>query len=740
VYLLKSAPITAFRGWRLTCSTSVLDRCLLLSRTAGQSVQGQLLTHFGLRENAFGVTPDPRYLFLSQTHGEALASLVNGIDCDFGFQVLVAQPGMGKTTLLFNFLERFRTTAHTAFLFQPQPNPCELLQSVLFELGTNSEETSLRKLSEQLNQVLTQASRDRRRVIVVFDEAQNLDFSVLEALRQLSNFETASAKLMQIVLAGQPQLAKRLALPEQEQLMQRISSFGRLSPLALHETKAYIEHRLETAGYRGADLFTPGAIRNIWEQSRGIPRNINKLCFSAMLLAFAEQGKFIDERIAGDAARDLDLNSVLADLYQMEPSGALASGNGDAQPAAMHPIEVRPIEARPIEARPIQARPIEVRPITESKLPGSDSARTATTEPAAVPVTLSLLKDAGASASSIKVDPARQEQKIVATGNAIPQDKMPAAAPTLVAARATATPDVKTAAVINAPTSSNKLPQPTASKPVQSSPAPAGRGNRNTNQGKNSPPKTVVEPVRPERATAPVAAPLQKKNAGEKRSDSRIWWAKALSLTALTAVLAFALSEQFSSPRAGQVEANGAGGSAALGQGSAGSGDSAPSEGTTDTPEARPKNRSAASRNSSDADSNDDVTVRKFPTDADVASESSGGSQKLETIFFEQDSAMIGAQYGASLRRIAETLAKNPGTSAILEGHTDNSGEESYNLDLSSRRAIAVRNALVDEMQVSTTRLAAIGAGAASPVQPNSSAAGRAYNRRVVVRLTRLSD
>lgn len=729
MYLLKSAPIAAFRGWRLTCNTYVLDRCLLLSRTAGHSVQGQLLTHFGLRENAFGVTPDPRFLFLSQTHGEALASLVNGIDCDFGFQVLVAQPGMGKTTLLFNFLERFRSKAHTAFLFQPQPNPCELLQSVLFELGINSEETSLRKLSEQLNQVLTQASRERRRVIVVFDEAQNLDFSVLEALRQLSNFETASTKLMQIVLAGQPQLAKRLALPEQEQLMQRISAFGRLSPLALHETKAYIEHRLEMAGYQGAELFTQGAIRSIWEQSRGIPRNINKLCFTAMLLAFAEHGKSIDERIVGEAARDLDLNSVLADLYQMEPSGALTAGNGEARPVTMHPIEARPIEVHPIEARPI----------TKTNLPGSDSARAATTEPAAVPINLSLSKDAAASASGIQVDSARQEQKIMSAGNDIPKDKPPATAPTLVAAQAAVPPDVKTAAVINAPASSSKSPQPTASKPIQSSPAPAGRGNRNINQGKNSPPKTVVEPVRPERATALAAAPLQKKNAGEKRSDSRIWWAKALSLTALTAVLAFALSEQFSSSRPGQVEANGAGGSA-VAQGSSGSADSAPSEGTTDRPEAQPKNRPAAVRSSSNEDSNDDVTVRKFLTGSDAASESSGGNQKLETIFFEQNSAMIGSQYGPFLRRIADALAKNPGASAILEGHTDSSGEESYNLDLSSRRAIAVRNALVDEMQVPITRLASIGAGAGSPVQPNSSAAGRAYNRRVEVRLTRLSD
>src|SRR6266481_9386389 len=182
------------------------------------SVDDLILRHFSLRENPFGVTPDPRFLFMSHTHREALASLVNGIECGFGFQVLVAQPGMGKTTLLFDFLEGFRATAHTAFLFQPQLEPHELLQSLLYELGAGSEDTSVRKLSEQINQLLGRAAEERKRVIVVVDEAQNLDFAVLETLRQLSNFETAHAKLMQIVLAGQPQLVKKLAAPEQEQL------------------------------------------------------------------------------------------------------------------------------------------------------------------------------------------------------------------------------------------------------------------------------------------------------------------------------------------------------------------------------------------------------------------------------------------------------------------------------------------------------------------------------------------
>jgi general secretion pathway protein A len=699
------------------------------------SVQGQLVGHFGLRENAFGVTPDPRFLFLSQTHREALASLVNGIDCDFGFQVLVAQPGMGKTTLLFNFLERFRTTAHTAFLFQPQPNPCELLQSVLLELGTNSEETSLRKLSEQLNQVLTRAAQERKRVIVVLDEAQNLDFAVLEALRQLSNFETASTKLMQIVLAGQPQLAKRLALPEQEQLLQRISAFGRLSPLAINETKAYIDHRLATAGYPGADLFTLGAVRNIWDHSRGVPRTINTLCFNAMLLAFAEHARSIDGRIVEEAARDLDLNSVLADVYQMEPSAAISGGNR------------------------------EVQPIRETNLPETDGAGAGVIAQAAV-VPGNISRDAEATASAAHsrsgnpsgagekvppalvvarahISPAPEEQKIVPAGKSAPLAEAPAAAaPPLGTARARVTPLDMKAAIVEAAAKPGKAPQLYTSTPIHSSPAAAFRGDRTVNPGKDSPPKTV--PVRPERETALATALLQKKKVAEKRSESRIWWPKALALTVITGILAFVLGQEFSSQRPGRVEANGAGGSALV-QSSSGSGSSVPNEipaSPIDTPSPPPKNTAADSRGARNADFNEvnDVTVRKFPTDSDAATESSGKTQKLETIFFDQDSAVIGSQYGPFLHRIADALAKNPGASAILEGHTDDTGPESYNLELSSRRAIEVRNALVDELHVSTTRLAAIGAGTAAPVQPNSSAAGRAYNRRVEVRLVHLGE
>jgi type II secretory pathway predicted ATPase ExeA/outer membrane protein OmpA-like peptidoglycan-associated protein len=700
------------------------DMCPLRS-AAEYSVQGQLVGHFGLRENPFGVTPDPRFLFLSQTHREALASLVNGIDCDFGFQILVAQPGMGKTTLLFNFLERFRGTAHTAFLFQPQPNPVELLQSVLLELGTNSEETSLRKLSEQLNQVLTRAAGERKRVIVVLDEAQNLDFSVLEALRQLSNFETASSKLMQIVLAGQPQLAKRLVLPEQEQLMQRISSFGRLSPLALTETQAYIEHRLATAGYQGPHLFTQGAIRSIWDHSRGVPRNINKLCFNAMLLAFAEHARSIDTRIIEEANRDLDLNNVLADLYQMDASRTINQ-------RGVLPIR----DKNPSEARGA-GESVSAQPAAEGGILMDAGAVASVAQPGTQDAVGAVEKVSHAPAAAANVAPPAEEQKIAPPAKPITLAEVrPIAPPPPVAAR----PAEKPAATVTAPANSGKAPQLPASKPTQSSPPAAARSNQQANQSKSLPPKKVQEPVRQEKEKTVAAAALNKKQMAAKRSESRVWWAKALALTAMTGILAFVLGEQFSAQRPGQVEANGAGG-----PGLAQSGSGTTSEGpasASDTSSGQAKNASADTRRAHNTDSSeaDDVTVRKFPTTSDAGSESSGNTQKMETILFDQDSVVIGSQYGASLRRVANALAENPGATAILEGHTDATGPEGYNQELSSRRAIEVRNALVDELHVSTSRLTAVGAGAAAPAQPNSSAAGRAYNRRVEVRLVHLGE
>ncbi len=715
------------------------------------SVQNQLFVHFGLRENPFGGTPDPRFLFHSETHREALASLINGIDFEFGFQMLVAQPGMGKTTLLFNFLERFRAAAYTAFLFQPQPEPCELLQSLLFELGESSEDTSVRKLSEQLNQLLGRAAAEHKRVIVVVDEAQNLDFAVLETVRQLSNFETPQAKLMQIVLAGQPQLVKKLAAPEQEQLRQRISSIARLRPLTLGETRAYINHRLRIAGYRETDLFTPGAVRNIWENGKGVPRNINTLCFNAMLLASAGNQKSIDETILEEAARDLDMSSVLADMYRMEPSIVVSQPN-----SKVHPI--RETIFSPTE----NAAPVNLAAAQDSLSPKAKIA------PAATPscegkisgpsenIPLALVE------AIMRINQTLEEQKALLAAQSVtsaasppatvpvPAATVSAAGPPLVQLEQGPGEDLKV---------SGQAPQPPPSAPGPEAAAPI-LSDSLVGMKKESPPKpetslaseqktATVKPSQPEKITVeksvlPEVQIVRRDHPVAQKPPARVRsWMKPLALAAVACVLIIALVEAL--PRQDPAQANaGEPGRSTSEEIDSASGHSAVSGSPTSPKDApiRPSQGTAVAHATRKAGSDDfnDVTVRKFPAEPVVKPGTSTDLQASQNIFFDQDSAVIAEQYRLALQQVADALAKDPEATAILEGHTDDSGPEYYNLDLSSRRAMAVREALVNDFNVPGTRLTTIGSGSAAPVQPNSSADGRARNRCVSVRLVRLRE
>ena len=271
------------------------------------------LDFYGLREEPFGVTPDSRFLYLSPEHREALASLYYGIEAGRGFLALIAVPGMGKTTLLFHLLERFRSTARTAFLFQTQCNSREFMRFLLTELGCESgvgQDPVL--MHDEFNRLLLQEARAGRRCIVIVDEAQNLDFSVLETIRLLSDFETPRAKLLQIVLAGQPGLADKLAHPTLAQLRQRISLIGRLNTLPPHEIRNYMQYRLKMAGLKQQTVFTDEAYAMISELSLGIPRNINNLCFNALSLGFALSQKTIGGDIMREVAADLDLSSLVS--------------------------------------------------------------------------------------------------------------------------------------------------------------------------------------------------------------------------------------------------------------------------------------------------------------------------------------------------------------------------------------------------------------------------------------------
>ncbi|MGA9569894.1 MAG: AAA family ATPase [Candidatus Acidiferrales bacterium] len=268
------------------------------------------LDYYKLAEQPFGVTPDSRFLYLGPKHREALASLVYGTESNRGFLALIAKPGMGKTSLLYHYLAYLRDKARTAFVFRTDCDPREFIRHLLLDLGIDVAGMDLPAMHDTLNRLLTEEMRAGRRFVLVIDEAQNLDERVLESIRLLSNFETPWTKLMQIVLAGQPQLADRLASPSMAQLRQRISMVIRIEPLTNEEVNAYIDHRLWIAGCEKPAFLTVGARKLIADHSEGIPRNINNLCFNAMSLACALQRKTIDRDIVRDVIADLDLEPL----------------------------------------------------------------------------------------------------------------------------------------------------------------------------------------------------------------------------------------------------------------------------------------------------------------------------------------------------------------------------------------------------------------------------------------------
>ena len=275
-----------------------------------RTVENLILSYFNLHAQPFGVTPDPGYLFDTPTHREALAGLLYGINSGLGFIALTAEPGMGKTTILMQALSQLDKTARTVFLFQLIQNPTELFRALLIDLGEEDPQGTLIDLEMRLNEILVKQNESGQRLVVVLDEAQNLDHFVLEAVRMLSNFETARHKLLQVILCGQQQLADRLAEPELLQLRQRISIFATLKPLTRLETADYIEHRLKVAGYKSSNpLFTPRAVSLIALYSGGIPRNINNICFNALSIGYALGKNAIDVDAVREVIGDLGLQA-----------------------------------------------------------------------------------------------------------------------------------------------------------------------------------------------------------------------------------------------------------------------------------------------------------------------------------------------------------------------------------------------------------------------------------------------
>ncbi len=277
------------------------------------------LDFYGLREQPFGVTPDPRFLYLSPAHREALASLYYGIESGCGFLALIAKPGMGKTTLLFQLLEKFRAHARTAFLFQTQCSSREFMRFLMAELGSENHEQDFVRMNDEFNRMLLHEARAGRRFVIVVDEAQNLDSSVLETIRLLSDFETPRAKLVQIILAGQPELADKLASRKLSQLRQRISLLNGLPPFSAEESSNYVQHRLRVAGYSGEPLFEPAAMRVVAQFTEGIPRNLNSFCFNAMSLGCALRERVIGLPLVEEVISDLDITKHISEVPPLPP-------------------------------------------------------------------------------------------------------------------------------------------------------------------------------------------------------------------------------------------------------------------------------------------------------------------------------------------------------------------------------------------------------------------------------------
>jgi TonB family protein len=317
------------------------------------------LDFYRLAEQPFSDTPDPRFVYLSATHREALASLFYGIESGRGFLALIAEPGMGKTTLLFHLLEQLRSSSRTAFLFQTQCDSRELLRSLLADLGIDTGEKDLAWMHDQLKRVLIGEARAGRRLVVFIDETQNLAESALETVRLLSDFETPTSKLMQIVLAGQPQLADKLARPTLAQLRQRVSILCRLNPFTPAETDAYINHRLRVAGCKGGQLFTPDARAMIATESKGVPRNINNLCFNALSLGYALGKKEIDSSLVIEVANDLEVSPLGSERHQAAFAARLQRVKGKVSEADQQLSSV-PIDSAQTTLTPEPGKPTSV--------------------------------------------------------------------------------------------------------------------------------------------------------------------------------------------------------------------------------------------------------------------------------------------------------------------------------------------------------------------------------------------
>jgi general secretion pathway protein A len=354
-------------------------------------------SYFGLKQEPFSIAPDPRLLFMSDRHREALAHLLYGVGGGGGFVLLTGEIGTGKTTVCQLFLEQVPAHCNVAYIFNPKLTVTELLQSVCEEfhiaLPPQQRAATVKDYLDPLNAFLLREHAAGRSSVLIIDEAQNLSADVLEQLRLLTNLETRERKLLQIVLIGQPELRGMLARPELEQLAQRVIARYHLDALSEPETAHYVQHRLEAAGLTRPLPFDRRALRLIHQVSRGVPRRINLLCDRALLGAFAGGHAAVGRAIVQKAASEVFDPSPRAALAPWQPMAvalgvALAVGAGwwvvaGQRPAARPQAQAQASAVVAMPVAPVAAAP--ARPAASHAVPSA----------AAIAATPTLLADQG---------------------------------------------------------------------------------------------------------------------------------------------------------------------------------------------------------------------------------------------------------------------------------------------------------------------------------------------------------
>jgi type II secretory pathway predicted ATPase ExeA len=277
---------------------------------------------YGLSASPFSVNPDPRFLLFTPQLREALACLCYGVQSRRGFILLTGEVGTGKTTLLNKFLEWLHQQhIASAFVFNPRLTVGEFLDYVVGDFGIACPSTQKNSVLHALNQWLLARHKNGQTAVLVIDEAQNLSDELLEEIRLLTNLETATQKLLQIVISGQPELEEKLKDPRVRQLRQRITIRCRTHPLTLEETHSYVAHRLRLAGANGRAIFTPEAVVKLYEYSQGIPRVINLLGDHALIGGYADQKVSISPEAVDEIAREFELHEVSPIVRPGESSG-----------------------------------------------------------------------------------------------------------------------------------------------------------------------------------------------------------------------------------------------------------------------------------------------------------------------------------------------------------------------------------------------------------------------------------